>query len=65
MKNKKTDFVFSSRNPIATVSPNIYAVVLVEEEDFEKSYLKQLYLEVSESFENNLRRQMKISSMYE
>ena len=65
MKNKKPDFVFSSRNPIATVSPIIYGILLIDEEDFEKPYVKATYLELAQQFEDNLRYQANMSSMFD
>jgi len=62
---KSTNFVFSSRNPIARVVPQLYAFVLLEAEDFEKDFVAELHLEMAEAFESNIRYQLRKASMFD
>jgi len=60
VSKKSTNFVFSPRNPIATVSQELYAIRLVDFEDFEdgNSDLQLFYLEVSELFTMRVRNRL-------
>lgn len=61
---KKINFGFSARNPMGETQPILFAVRLVEPEDFEQMELELFYADVAEAFESYVQQQHMMAQMF-